>query len=50
MTILTHQSEHQRVDKRFVELMKKKYPNKTFREATKELNRVLEDMLFGKKK
>ncbi len=49
MTILSHQSEHQRVDKRFVKLVKEKYPNKTFREATKELNWVLENMLFGKK-
>ena len=50
MTTLTHQSERQRVDKKFVKLVKKKFPNKSFREATRELNRTLEDMLFGKEK
>lgn len=49
MALLTLESKRERVDKRFSELVKKKYPGKSFRAATKEMNKILEDLLFTKK-
>ena len=46
----SNQTERHRIDRTFCKLIKKKFPDKSFRQATKELNKVLEDMLWGPKK
>ena len=38
------------VDKDFEKNLIKLYPYRSFRQATKELNEILQEMLYGKKK
>ncbi len=45
----THQGKRERIDKEFAENIKKLHPDKSFREATKELNKVIQEMLYGPK-
>lgn len=41
---------HGRINKEFASNMKKLYPHRTMTDATRELNKVLEDILYGKKR
>lgn len=42
--------KHQRIYEPFEKNAKKLFPNKSMLEVTKELNKILEEMLYGKKK
>ncbi len=46
----THQAKNQRVDRGFLDNLKKLHPDKSCREATKELNKILQEMLYGRPK
>jgi hypothetical protein len=49
MKTLRVKRDLQRCDLGFVETVRNKYPDKSFSQATKELNKVLWTMLYGKK-
>lgn len=49
--LLTNQSKLVRVDEEFIHKLRKVYPNsKSDRESTNNLNKILDEMLYGKQK
>ena len=47
MNMMTKSLETQRIDPEFSRNLKRLYPGLSHKKATKELNKVLEKMLFG---
>lgn len=47
---MKYESIRKMVDKDFARNIRKVYPHKSFRNATKNLNDILEEMLYGTKK
>ena len=45
---MSSKSIMQRVDRKFVIILRKKYPNVNMPEATRNLTTILEEMLYGK--